>query len=75
MKRHFIQPEIMYNVYKGEIAFNKNQNNENTLPEFAKLNSTIHSLELPILYGYSFVKAVLTAWHFYRPQIRICMET
>ena len=36
MKRHFIQPEIMYNVYKGEIAFNKNQNNENTLPEFAK---------------------------------------
>ena len=25
MKRHFIQPEIMYNVYKGEIAFNKNQ--------------------------------------------------
>ena len=57
MKRHFIQPEIMYNVYKGEIAFNKNQNNENTLPEFAKLNSTIHSLELPILYGYSFVKS------------------
>lgn len=41
---------------QGEIAFNKNQNNENTLPEFAKLNSTIHSLELPILYGYSFVK-------------------
>ena len=57
MKRHFIQPEIMYNVYKGEIAFNKNQNKENTLPEFAKLNSTIHSLELPILYGYSFVKS------------------
>ena len=57
MKRHFIQPEMMYNVYKGEIAFNKNQNNENTLPEFAKLNSTIHSLELPILYGYSFVKS------------------
>ncbi len=56
MKRHFIQPEIMYNVYKGEIAFNKNQNHENTTPEFAKLNSTIHSLELPILYGYSFVK-------------------
>ena len=47
----------MYNVYKGEIAFNKNQNNENTLPELAKLNSTIHSLELPILYGYSFVKS------------------
>lgn len=57
MKRHFIQPEIMYNIYKGEIAFNKNQNKENTLPEFAKLNSTIHSLELPILYGYSFVKS------------------
>lgn len=57
IKRHFIQPEVMYNVYKGEIAFNKNQNHENTLPEFAKLNSTIHSLELPILYGYSFVKS------------------
>ena len=48
---------IMYNIYKGEIAFNKNQNKENTLPELAKLNSTIHSLELPILYGYSFVKS------------------
>ena len=35
----------------------KNQNKENTLPELAKLNSTIHSLELPILYGYSFVKS------------------
>lgn len=56
MKRHFIQPEVMYNVYKGEIAFDKNQNKENTTPDFAKLNSTVHSLELPILYGYSFVK-------------------
>ena len=35
MKRHFIQPGIMYNIYKGEIAFNKNQNKENTLPELA----------------------------------------
>lgn len=56
MKRHFIQPEVMYNVYKGEIAFDKNQNKENTSPSFAKLNGTIHSLEIPLLYGYSFVK-------------------
>lgn len=74
-EKAFHQPEIMYNIYKGEIAFNKNQNKENTLPELAKLNSTIHSLELPILYGYSFVKAGLTAWHFYRSQTGICMET
>lgn len=57
IQRHFIQPELMYNIYKGEIAFDKNQNKENTPPDFAKLNSTIHSLELPILYGYSFVKS------------------
>lgn len=57
MKRHFIQPEVMYNVYKGEIAFDKNQNKENTPPDFAKLNGTIHSLEIPVLYGYSFVKS------------------
>ncbi len=57
MKRHFIQPEVMYNVYKGEIAFDKNQNKENTPPDFAKLNGTIHSLEVPLLYGYSFVKS------------------
>lgn len=57
IKRHFIQPEVMYNVYKGEIAFDKNQNKENIPPDFAKLNSSIHSLELPILYGYSFVKS------------------
>lgn len=57
IKRHFLQPEVMYNVYKGEIAFDKNQNKENTAPDFAKLNGTIHSLEVPILYGYSFVKS------------------
>lgn len=56
MNRHFIQPEFTYNVYKGDIAFNKNQNDATLLPDFAKLNSTIHSLEVPILYGYSFVK-------------------
>ena len=27
MKRHFIQPEFTYNVNKGDITFEKNQNN------------------------------------------------
>ncbi len=56
MKRHFIQPEFTYNVGKSEIAFDRNQNNEELPPNFAKVISTIHSLEVPILYGYSFVK-------------------
>ena len=43
MKRHFIQPEIMYNIYKGEIAFNKNQNKENTLPELAEPSNSCRS--------------------------------
>ena len=37
MKRHFIQPEIMYNIYKGEIAFNKNQNKEMVILDAALL--------------------------------------
>ena len=57
MKRHFIQPEFTYNVNKGDITFDKNQNNETLPPDFATIRSTIHSLEIPLLYGYSFVKS------------------
>ena len=57
MKRHFIQPEFTYNVNKGDITFNKNQNDEILPPDFATIRSTIHSLEVPLLYGYSFVKS------------------
>ena len=57
MKRHFIQPEFTYNVNKRDITFDKNQNNETLPPDFATIRSTIHSLEIPLLYGYSFVKS------------------
>lgn len=45
---------MMYNVYKGEIAFNKNQNNENTLPEFAKLTAQF------ILWNYLYYYAIVS---------------
>jgi hypothetical protein len=54
---HFIQPEISYNINRCEITFNKNITNaEATVPDYATIYTTVHSAEVPILYGYNFVK-------------------
>lgn len=57
MKRHFIEPELSYNVSKSEIKFDKNGSQHPDIePDYATINSTIHTIELPVLYGYNFVK-------------------
>lgn len=58
IKNHFIQPELSYNINKSEIAFDKQENSD--LKEevtYSSIKSTIHSFDLPILYGYNFVKS------------------
>lgn len=57
MKKHFIQPEVSYNISKCEIMFDKlGADHPDIEPDYAAVNSTIHSIDLPILYGYNFVK-------------------
>lgn len=56
MKRHFIQPELTFNVSKGAILFDRNQNHLGTSKSQASINTTIRSFDLPIFYGYNFIK-------------------
>lgn len=57
MKKHFIQPEISYNVSRCEITFDKlGSQHPDIEPDYASVNSTIHSIDLPVLYGYNIVK-------------------
>ena len=47
MKRHFIQPEISYNISRCEISFDKlGSQHPDIEPDYASVSSTIHSLSL-----------------------------
>ena len=57
--RHFLQPEISYNINRCNITFEK------PLPEDAasgarleeaSITSSIHSIDIPVIYGYNFIK-------------------
>ena len=57
--RHFLQPEISYNINRCNITFEK------PLPEDAasgarleeaSMTSSIHSIDIPVIYGYNFIK-------------------
>ena len=57
MKRHFIQPEISYNISRCEITFDKlGSQHPDIEPDYASVNSTIHSVDFPLLYGYHVVR-------------------
>ena len=58
--RHFLQPEVSYNINRSNITFNKPNNNpgniENILLQEASITSTIHSIDIPVIYGYNIIK-------------------
>lgn len=57
MKKHFLQPEISYNISKCEITFDKlGSQHPDIEPDIASVASTIHSIDFPLLYGYNVVK-------------------
>lgn len=57
LNRHFIQPEVSYNVSKGEIMFDKLGSQHPAIePDYASVESILHSIDFPILYGYNIVK-------------------
>lgn len=61
MKKHFIQPEVSYNVSKCEITFDKLGSQHPAIePDYASVQSVLHSVDFPVLYGYNVVKKDLT---------------
>ncbi len=53
--RHFIQPELTYNVSKGSVSIANTINNTSLLAENARIKTTLRTFEVPLLYGYKFV--------------------
>ncbi|MBQ8192364.1 MAG: PorT family protein [Bacteroidaceae bacterium] len=56
--RHFLQPELTYSISRCNITFDKPQAEataEGTPSQVASINSSIHSVDLPILYGYNII--------------------
>ena len=55
--RHFFQPEVSYVINRCEISFLKPQtDNSIALSQEASINSSLHSIDLPLLYGYNIIK-------------------
>ena len=55
IKKHFIQPEISYNVNQMSVSINEKPDNTKLLQENALVKSKMFSLDFPLLYGYKFV--------------------
>lgn len=63
--RHFIQPEVSYNINRCNITFTKPlaaDAPEGTVPEPAGITSTIHSIDVPVIYATTSSRKAPTAW-------------
>lgn len=59
LDRHFLQPEVSYNINRCNITFEKplaDDARPGTIPEEASITSSIHSIDIPVIYGYNFIK-------------------
>ena len=54
-KRHFIQPEISYNINKASVFLSAQPDNEALLAENALIINKMSSVDFPLLYGYKFI--------------------
>lgn len=57
--RHFLQPEVSYHINRCSILFNKELPegaSEGSIPEQASITSEIHSIDIPVIYGYNIIK-------------------
>lgn len=54
-KHHFFQTEASYNITKGSVSIDKTVENSAFLKDNALVKTSIHSVDIPILYGYKFV--------------------
>lgn len=59
VERHFLQPEISYNINRCNITFEKSLPDDapvGAIPEEASITSSIHSIDIPVIYGYNIIK-------------------
>ena len=59
VERHFLQPEISYNINRCNITFEKplpDDAPDGVIPEEASITSSIHSIDIPVIYGYNIIK-------------------
>lgn len=59
VERHFLQPEISYNINRCNITFEKPLPDDapaGVIPEEASITSSIHSVDIPVIYGYNIIK-------------------
>lgn len=58
-EQHFLQPEVSYNLNRSTISFTKpsvGNSINNTTSTLSSISSSIHSVDIPIIYGYNFIK-------------------
>lgn len=76
MNAHYIQPELVYSLNRGEVTFEKHGKEKTLNPEFASVDSKLHCIELPILYGYNFIKKDIYGMSFFiGPKLRYLWES
>lgn len=57
ISRHYIQPEISYQISRSEITFDKlGSQHPEIEPDYASIHAKIYSIEFPVLYGYNIIK-------------------
>ena len=57
ISRHYIQPEVSYQVSRSEITFDKlGSQHPEISPEYASIHAEIHSFDVPVLYGFNIIK-------------------
>lgn len=58
--KHFLQPEISYNVNRSSLTFQMPADEGEMLPgdrlSSMSISSSIHSIDIPVIYGYNFIK-------------------
>ena len=55
IKKHFIQPEVSYNINQASVSIDVQPNNSALIAENALVKSKMISFDFPLLYGYKFV--------------------
>ena len=79
-RRHFLQTEASYNVNLCDISFNKPQTEtpplgSGIINEEASISSEIRSIDIPVLYGYNFIKQGSYQMAFFAgPKIRLLLD-
>lgn len=59
VERHFLQPEVSYNINRCNITFEKPLPDDapvGAIPAEASITSSIHSIDVPVIYGYNIIK-------------------